>query len=57
MKFQVKGEFKAGKNWEKFTKEVDAHNEKFAIEKIYSTIGSKHRLKRNMIKIKEVKEV
>jgi large subunit ribosomal protein LX len=52
----VEGKFKAGVQWEKFSKEVESINEKNAREKILSTFGSKHRINRNLIKIESVKE-
>jgi large subunit ribosomal protein LX len=55
--FIIKGSFKAGSNWEKFTKTVTSNNEKNAIEKTYSIIGSQHGLKRRTIKIDSVEEV
>ena len=54
--FVVKGTFKAGHDWEKFTKNVESQNEKNAREKVYSIFGSKHGIKRFMINIDEVKE-
>lgn len=54
--FQVKGTFKAGVTWEKFTKVVESQNEKNALEKVYSLFGSKHGLKRNFVKIDSVEE-
>ncbi len=54
--FVVTGTFKAGYSWEKFTKSVESQNEKNAIEKTYSTFGSKHRVKRNYIKIENIAE-
>jgi len=55
--FVVKGTFKAGHEWEKFTKNVESQNEKNAREKVYSIFGSKHRIKRFLIKINDVTEV
>ncbi|MEA1944800.1 MAG: 50S ribosomal protein L18Ae [Euryarchaeota archaeon] len=52
----VSGTFKAGSNWEQFTKIVSSQNKKNAIEKVYSLIGSEHGLKRNLIRIAEVDE-
>lgn len=46
-----------GKDWNPFTKVVESHSEKNAIEKTYSLMGSKHGLKRNLIKIDGVKTV
>ncbi|WP_340817976.1 50S ribosomal protein L18Ae [Methanolobus sp. WCC4] len=54
--FQVKGTFKAGIAWEKFTKVIESQNEKNALEKVYSLIGSQHALKRNLIKIDSITE-
>lgn len=54
--FVVTGTFKAGNAWEKFTKNVESQNEKNAIEKTYSTIGSKHRVKRSCVKIENIAE-
>ncbi|MCQ6963379.1 MAG: large subunit ribosomal protein [Methanolobus sp.] len=54
--FQVKGTFKAGVEWEKFTKKVESQNEKNALDKVYSLFGSKHGIKRNFVKIESIKE-
>ncbi len=43
--------------WQKFVKEVRALNEKHAIEKVYSLLGSAHKLKRYHIKIEKVSEI
>lgn len=55
-RFKVEGEFKAGRRWERFTKEVSSLNEKNAVEEVYSLIGSKHCLKRNLVRINAVQE-
>ncbi len=57
MKFEVEGVFKNANNWQKFKKVVEAHNERFALEKLYSLIGSNHKVKRHLIKIKSLKRV
>lgn len=54
--FVVTGQFKAGHYWEKFTKQVESQNEKNAVEKLYSTLGSQHHLERRLIKIENVAE-
>ncbi|ETA66742.1 MAG: large subunit ribosomal protein [Methanolobus sp.] len=54
--FQVKGTFKAGIAWEKFTKVIESQNEKNAEDKVYSLVGSQHGLKRNLIKIESITE-
>jgi large subunit ribosomal protein LX len=43
--------------WSEFKKFVVARNEKDAIERTYSLMGSNHKLKRNLIKIKGVEPV
>ncbi|MEM0000745.1 MAG: 50S ribosomal protein L18Ae [Desulfurococcaceae archaeon] len=43
--------------WQKFVQEIRALNEKDALEKVYSLLGSRHKLKRRHIKIIEVKEI
>jgi len=54
--FIVEGKFKAGVQWEHFSKEVESVNENTAREKVLSTFGSKHNINRNLIKIESVKE-
>lgn len=58
--FEVKGRFKGtliGKSWRPFMKVVESQNEKGAVEKVYSLMGSEHGLKRNLIKIDGVLSV
>ena len=58
--FEIKGRYKGGlvgKSWLAFCKVVDSQNEKNAISKVYSLLGSVHGLKRDQIKIDEVKTV
>ncbi|KQC05812.1 MAG: 50S ribosomal protein L18a [Methanomicrobiaceae archaeon] len=52
--YEVKGEFKVGDEWKPYSKVVTVPNEMLAKERIYTIIGSKHRLKRNYIKINAV---
>ena len=49
----VKGKFKAGNSWEKFTKKIESQNE---TDKVYSIFGSKHGIKRNQIQIESIAE-
>ncbi len=56
-KFEVKGTFKNGYDYQPFTKEIVAPNEKQATKRLLATIGSKHRLKRSYINIETVKPV
>ncbi len=55
MKFKINGYFDMGSNKnQKFQKTVDAENKDIAREKIYSILGSKHRVKRPQIQITEI---
>ena len=58
--FEIKGRYKGGlvgKTWLTFSKVVESQNEKNAVNKVYSLMGSEHGLKRDLIKIDEVKAV
>jgi len=58
--FEIKGRYKGGligKTWLPFSKIVDSQNEKNAKNMVYSLMGSQHGLKRDLIKIDEVKTV
>lgn len=57
MEYEIQGTFKAvvGKAWKPFSKTVESLNEKNAREKVYSLMGSEHGIKRDLIKIAEVK--
>ncbi|RLG57703.1 MAG: 50S ribosomal protein L18a [Hadesarchaea archaeon] len=55
--YRISGWFKQGLERQKFTKEVSALSEKHALERVYSDLGSKHKLKRNQINIDVVIEV
>jgi large subunit ribosomal protein LX len=57
MRFEVEGVFKNANQWQKFRKVVEAHNERFALEKVYSLLGSNHKVKRHLIKIKSIKQI
>mgnify|MGYP000572028751 CR=1 FL=1 len=57
MKYEVKGVFRNGMVWMPFRKVVEAHSEGFAREKVYSLIGSNHKVRRNLIKIESVELV
>ena len=59
-KFEIIGKYKGGlvgKTWLPFSKVVESQNEKNAINKVYSLMGSEHGLKRHLIKIGEVKVI
>ncbi len=58
MKFEIKGQFKMGRTaHQKFSKVIEAENKEFAKEKLFSIIGSKHRVKRRKIDLEEIKEI
>ncbi len=54
-KFEVKGQFKISDKWKPYTKVIEAPTEKLASEWVYTILGSKHRLKRNYIKINSIR--
>lgn len=53
--FEVRGKFKVKRDWQSFSKVVESNNEKNAAEKAYSLLGSEQGVKRNLVKIEEVK--
>jgi large subunit ribosomal protein LX len=58
--FEIIGKYKGGlvgKTWLPFSKVVESQNEKNAVNKVYSLMGSEHGLKRGLIKIDGVKAV
>jgi large subunit ribosomal protein LX len=55
--FKVTGEINKPKLTTPFAKEVLADKSEHAVEKVYSEIGSKHRVKRYHIKIVKVEEI
>jgi len=57
MKYSIDGWMLLGKEQRKFHKEVEAENQKRALERVYAELGSNHGLSRRAIKIGSVKEV
>jgi large subunit ribosomal protein LX len=55
--YRVSGWFKQGFNRQKFRRELLALTKEQALERIYSELGSRHKLKRNQINIEEVAEI
>ncbi|MCY0868852.1 MAG: 50S ribosomal protein L18Ae [Desulfurococcus sp.] len=43
--------------WQKFTKELRGINEKEVLEKLYSILGSNHKLKRYHIRVERIEEI
>ncbi|MFH1786659.1 MAG: 50S ribosomal protein L18Ae [archaeon] len=57
MKYEVSGKFSDKRGMHLFCMVVDQPSEKLAGEKIYTHFGSKHRIKRNFIKLEGIKQV
>ena len=55
--FEITGRMRLKNKWIRFTTTVRALKPEHAIEKIYSNLGSRHKLKRFDIKIDEIKEL
>ncbi|WP_332448829.1 50S ribosomal protein L18Ae [Methanoculleus sp.] len=55
--FEVVGACKINNEWKPYRKVIGAPNENQAREKIFTEIGSKHRLKRSYITIETVNVV
>ncbi len=55
--FRVKGWFRT--TWQKqmFVKELPALSEQQALERVFSEVGSKHKVKRRLIHIEEITEI
>ena len=54
--FTIKGTYKEKNAMKKFVKEVTAVNQNYAKEKVLSIIGSKHKARRNKVKIESLEE-
>jgi len=55
--FLIEGEMKIGLFKQKFSKTVKALKPEHAVEKVYSLLGSNHKLKRDQITIKKIVEL
>lgn len=55
--FEIKGTFLEKQKEKKFAKTIEALNENNARLKLFALFGSKHRVKRRHIFIKEIKEI
>ncbi|MHA1270225.1 MAG: 50S ribosomal protein L18Ae [Candidatus Helarchaeota archaeon] len=55
--FQIEGFYKKQKKQFNFKKVISAQTKNYAIEKVLSIIGSKHKVKRYNIEIIDVKEI
>lgn len=54
MAYIVEGEFRMGGSIQKFKKTVEASSKEAAEEKVYTDLGSNHKVKRRFIKIKSI---
>ena len=54
LNFEITGKYRERNVWKPFNKVIVAPNEKVAEERVFTVIGSKHRLKRNYIEIKTI---
>jgi large subunit ribosomal protein LX len=56
--YEIKGQFRISvRKWQPFSMEVASADEAAAVEKIMSLIGSRHRVKRQFVKIEEINSV
>ena len=55
--FRITGKMRLQFEWARFTKEIRALKEEHALEKLYSLLGSNHKVKRNMIVIEKIEVV
>ena len=55
--YRIEGKFLMGKIWQPFSKEIIGNDENEARERLFSILGSRHRVKRRMIKIDSIREV
>lgn len=50
----MRGKFRMALTWTTFAKEVAAEDEAGAVERVMSDLGSKHRVKRPNVRVKDV---
>ena len=55
--FRVSGVMRIKDSWQKFSVELTEVSEENAVERVYSLLGSRHKLKRAHIKVLEVREL
>jgi large subunit ribosomal protein LX len=54
--YEIKGEFRISvTRWQPFTIEVASADEPTAVERVFSLIGSRHRVKRSLVRIDGVR--
>ncbi len=57
MKFKISGTMRLGRETRKFSKELDAETEKYAVEKMYMMIGAANGIPRSKINVENVEKV
>jgi len=57
MKFKISGTMRLGRETRKFSKELDAETEKYAVEKMYMVLGAANGIPRSKIKVENVEKV
>ncbi|MCC6042415.1 MAG: 50S ribosomal protein LX [Candidatus Verstraetearchaeota archaeon] len=55
--YEISGRMKIKNRWSRFSMTVRALKPEHALEKVFSLLGSRHKLKRFDIKIEEVREL
>ncbi len=55
--FRISGKMRLKLDWIPFSKEIRALKEEHALEKLYSLLGSNHKVKRNLIVIEKVEVI
>ncbi len=55
--FRIEGKMLVAGKWQKFKVEVRALRAEHALEKVYSDLGSRHKLKRSHIRIEKIVEI
>ena len=54
--FEVKGQFRVSpRDWQGFTIQIASEDEGAAVEKTFSLMGSRHRVKRQFVRIEAVR--
>ncbi len=56
VRFTVTGTIDLGRKTQPFEKDVEADSEEHALDVVYSSFGSKHRISRSNIEIDEIEE-
>lgn len=56
-RFEISGSIRVNDQWQTYRKVVEASSESQAKERYYTLVGSKHRLKRNYIRIRGIQKV